>query len=160
MNSGRHNQAFSDQILAVAKDAASEHDAHNRFYYEYRAVMEMNAEFYRSTVRRIFKNRKIAHNYFSVAGTLGDFTDINNVVIKTVEGAKDDISALGQWIAALDLYTGLPETMKASHVKPDAGRCGIFTDKSWRNNIRPLVLGFIDNNHSPKPSPPYPASQV
>ena len=91
MNSERLNQAFSDQILAVAKDAASEHDAHNRFYYEYRAVLEMNAEFYRSTVRRIFKNRKIAHNYFSVAGTLGDFTDINNVVIKTVEGAKDDI---------------------------------------------------------------------
>ena len=59
MNSERHNQAFSDQILAVAKDAASEHDAHNRFYYEYRTVMDMNAEFYRSTVRRFFKNREI-----------------------------------------------------------------------------------------------------
>ena len=91
MNSERHNQAFSDQILAVAKGAASEHDAHNRFYYEYGTVMDMNAEFYRSTVRRFFKNREIVHNYFSVAGILLDFTNINNVVIKTVEGAKDDI---------------------------------------------------------------------
>ncbi|MBT6925489.1 MAG: polyhydroxyalkanoate depolymerase, partial [Marinovum sp.] len=52
----------------------------------------------------------------------------------------------GQCIAALDLCTGLPETMKASHVEPEAGHYGIFAGKSWRNNIRPMVLNFIDAN--------------
>ena len=89
-----------------------------------------------------------------------DFANITDVTIKTFEGAKDDISAPGQCIAALALCTGLPEAMKASHVEPDAGRYGIFAGKSWRNNIRPWVLDFIDANNAPKPSPPSPASKT
>jgi len=146
MNAERHHKAFSDQVWAVAKGEASEHDAHNRFYDEYLAVMDMTAEFYLSTVKRIFKNREIARNCFSVAGKVVDFANITNVAIKTVEGGKDDISAPGQCIAALDLCTGLPETMKASHVEPEAGHYGIFAGKSWRDNIRPMVLNFIDAN--------------
>lgn len=146
MNAERHHKAFSDQVWAVAKGEASEHDAHNRFYDEYLAVMDMTAEFYLSTVQRIFKNREIARNCFSVAGKVVDFANITNVAIKTVEGGKDDISAPGQCIAALDLCTGLPETMKASHVEPEAGHYGIFAGKSWRDNIRPMVLNFIDAN--------------
>ena len=135
--------------MAVAKGEASEHDAHNRFYDEYLAVMDMTAEFYLSTVQRIFKNREIAENRFSVNGKLVDFANITTVAIKTVEGAKDDISAPGQCIAALDLCTSLPETKKASHVESEAGHYGIFAGKSWRNNIRPMVLDFIDANSAP-----------
>jgi poly(3-hydroxybutyrate) depolymerase len=36
--------------------------------------------------------------------------------------------------------------MKASHVEPEAGHYGIFAGKSWRDNIRPMVLNFIDAN--------------
>jgi len=66
--------------------------------------------------------------------------------VKTVEGEKDDISAPGQCLAALDLCTGLPDSKKASHLEPGAGHYGIFAGKSWRDNIRPLVLKFIDDN--------------
>ncbi len=146
MNSERHGQAFVDQIQRVAKGEASDHDAHNRFYDEYLAVMDMPAEFYLSTVERIFKDREIAKNEFVVAGKQVDIGKITTVAVKTVEGAKDDISAPGQCIAALDLCTGLPDSKKASHVEPEAGHYGIFAGKSWRNNIRPLVLDFIDAN--------------
>ena len=151
MNSERHGQAFVDQIQRVAKGEASDHDAHNRFYDEYLAVMDMPAEFYLSTVERIFKDREIAKNEFIVAGKQVDIGKITTVAVKTVEGAKDDISAPGQCIAALDLCTGLPDSKKASHVEPEAGHYGIFAGKSWRNHIRPLVLDFIDAN-SGKPS--------
>ena len=60
MNVERHSQAFSDQVFAAAKGEASERDAHNRFYDEYLAVMDMTAEFYLSTVERIFKKREIS----------------------------------------------------------------------------------------------------
>ena len=146
MNRDRHLQAFSDQIVRASKGEASDHDAHNRFYDEYLAVMDMTAEFYLSTVERIFKNREIAKNCFVVNGVAVDIGAITNVAVKTVEGAKDDISAPGQCVAALDLLTGLPESKKASHVEPGAGHYGIFAGKSWRNNIRPLVLDFIDAN--------------
>ncbi len=144
MNAERHGSAFFEQVMNVAKGEAADHDHHNRFYDEYLAVMDMTAEFYLSTVDRIFKRREIADNRFEVGGKLVDIGKITRVAVKTVEGAKDDISAPGQCVAALALCTGLPDAKKASHLEPDAGHYGIFAGKSWRNNIRPLVLDFID----------------
>jgi poly(3-hydroxybutyrate) depolymerase len=144
MNSERHGKAFQEQILRVARGEASDHDAHNRFYDEYLAVMDMTAEFYLSTVERIFKNREIAQNQFVVAGKKVDMGAITKVAVMTVEGANDDISAPGQCVAALDLCTGLPDSKKTQHLEPGAGHFGIFAGKSWRLNIRPLVLKFID----------------
>ncbi len=152
MNSERHLKAFADQISRVARGDASDHDPHNKFYDEYLAVMDMPAEFYLSTVERIFKGLEIARNEFSVEGHPVDIGKITRVAVKTVEGGKDDISAPGQCIAALDLCTGLPDSKKASYVEPDAGHYGIFAGRSWRNNIRPLVLDFIDaNSDAPEP---------
>ncbi|MFP7571275.1 polyhydroxyalkanoate depolymerase [Marivita sp. S2033] len=151
MNSDRHSSAFTNQIQNVMRDEASDHDPHNRFYDEYLAVMDMPAEFYLSTVNRIFKRREIALNEFVVAGHQVDMGAITRVAVKTVEGANDDISAPGQCIAALDLCTSLPDEKKASHVEPGAGHYGIFAGKSWRNNIRPMVLDFIDSNAADAP---------
>ena len=146
MNMDRHAQAFSDQILRASKGEASEHDAHNRFYDEYLSVMDMTAEFYLSTVERVFKNREIATNTFTVAGKHVDIGKITDVAVKVVEGEEDDISAPGQCLAALALCTGLPGDKKAKHLEPGAGHYGIFAGKSWRKNIRPLVLEFFDQN--------------
>ena len=144
MNAERHSKAFTEQIFRASRGEASDHDAHNRFYDEYLAVMDMTAEFYLSTVERIFKNREIALNEFTVAGRKVDLGAITKVSVMTVEGANDDISAPGQCVAALKLLTGLSEDKKAQHLEPGAGHYGIFAGKSWRLNIRPLVLNFID----------------
>ncbi len=149
MNAERHSKAFSEQVMRVAHDKASDHDAHNRFYDEYLAVMDMTAEFYLSTVERIFKNREIADNRFVVAGKPVDLGAITEVAVMTVEGAEDDISAPGQCVAAHALLTGLDEAKKTRHLEPGAGHYGIFAGKSWRLNIRPLVLGFIDAHGGP-----------
>ena len=155
MNNETHTKAFQDQINRVAQGEAHEHDKHNRFYDEYLAVMDMTAEFYLSTVERIFKAGEIAKNQFVVNGKKVDIGKITTVAVKTVEGSNDDISAPGQCIAALDLLTGLPDSKKASHLEEGAGHYGIFAGKSWRNNIRPLVLDFIDaNNGAPTEKKP------
>ena len=146
MNAQTHSQSFTDQIIRIAKGEAGDHDKHNAFYDEYLAVMDMTAEFYLSTVERIFKGREIARNAFSVNGRLVDIGRISTVAVMVVEGEKDDISAPGQCLAALDLLTGLPAAKKAAHLEPGAGHYGIFAGKSWRDNIRPLVLKFIDGN--------------
>ncbi|WP_299045415.1 polyhydroxyalkanoate depolymerase [uncultured Tateyamaria sp.] len=152
MNAEKHSKAFTDQISRAARGQAGDHDKHNTFYDEYLAVMDMTAEFYLSTVDRIFKRGEIAKNMFTVNGKRVDIGKITTVAVKTVEGANDDISAPGQCVAALDLCTGLPDDKKASHVEPGAGHYGIFAGKSWRNNIRPLVLEFIDANSPPPPA--------
>ena len=140
MNADRHASAFVDQILRVTKGEASDHDKHNKFYDEYLAVMDMPAEFYLSTVERIFQNREIANNNFSINGKKIDFSKITDVNVMIVEGGKDDISAPGQCYAALALCTGLKDNKKSSYVETDAGHYGIFAGRYWRNNIRPLVL--------------------
>ena len=80
-----------------------------------------------------------------------DISKITTVAVKTVEGSKDDISAPGQCVAALDLLTGLPDSKKRQHLEDGAGHYGIFAGKSWRNNIRPMVLEFIDENANVAP---------
>ena len=160
MNSDRHASAFKEQIARAARGEASDHDPHNRFYDEYLAVMDMPAEFYLSTVDRIFKEGEIAKNEFTVAGRKVDIGKITSVAVKTVEGENDDISAPGQCKAALDLCTGLPDDKKAFHLEPGAGHYGIFAGKSWRNNIRPLVLEFIDaNSDAPEKAAKKPANK-
>lgn len=146
MNSETHATAFQDQIMRSAKGEAREHDKHNAFYDEYLSVMDMTAEFYLSTVERIFKGRDIARNEFVVGGKKVDIGKIDNVAVKIVEGENDDISAPGQCLAALGLLTGLDDSKKAAHLEPGAGHFGIFAGRSWRENIRPLVLDFIDAN--------------
>ena len=154
MNMERHAKAFGDKITAAANGTDSERDQFNRFYDEYLSVMDMTAEFYLSTVERIFKDREIARNDFVVDGRKVDIGAITDVAVKIVEGAKDDISAPGQCLAALDLLTGLPDSKKAAHLEPGAGHYGIFAGSSWRNNIRPLVFDFMDANSSRKPGKP------
>ncbi|WCR12611.1 polyhydroxyalkanoate depolymerase [Paracoccus stylophorae] len=146
MNSETHSRAFIDKIFNEARGTASEGDRHNRFYDEYLAVMDMTAEFYLSTVDRIFKKLEIAQNRFSVNGKPVDIGKITDVAIMTVEGTKDDISAPGQCVAALDLCTGVPAEKKHQHLEPGAGHYGIFAGKSWRLNIRSVVLDFIDEH--------------
>ena len=146
MNSETHSRAFIDKIFNEARGTASEGDRHNRFYDEYLAVMDMTAEFYLSTVDRIFKKLEIAQNRFSVNGKPVDIGKITDVAVMTVEGTKDDISAPGQCVAALDLCTGVPAEKKHQHLEPGAGHYGIFAGKSWRLNIRSVVLDFIDEH--------------
>jgi len=160
MNGERHSKAFQDQIMRVMQGEAGDHDPHNRFYDEYLAVMDMTAEFYLSTVERIFKNREIARNEFVVDGHKVDIGAITTVAVKSVEGEKDDISAPGQCIAALDLCTGLPDEKKASHVEPGAGHYGIFAGSSWRTNIRPMVIEFIDAHSGDAPKRATPGKPV
>ncbi|MGB7335242.1 MAG: polyhydroxyalkanoate depolymerase, partial [Salaquimonas sp.] len=149
MNADKHAKAFTDQIFRVARGEAGDRDRHNKFYDEYLAVMDMPAEFYLSTVERIFKTREIAENRFSIDGKPVDLTKITKVPMIIVEGGNDDISAPGQCAAALDLLKGLPDSMKAHHVEPEAGHYGIFSGRAWHENIRPVVMDFIAK-HSKK----------
>ena len=151
MNVETHARAFINKIFADARGEGSDNDKHNQFYDEYLAVMDMTAEFYLSTVERIFKNLEIAQNRFTVNGKHVDLSKITRVAVMTVEGANDDISAPGQCVAALAMLPGLDDRKKAQHLEPGAGHYGIFAGKSWRLNIRPLVLDFMDEHSSVQP---------
>lgn len=143
MHPERHASSFANQVLRVAGGTASDFDRHNVFYDEYLAVMDITAEFYLSTVQRVFQEREIARNKFTLDGTPVDMGKITTVPVKIVEGGQDDISAPGQCAAALRLLTGLPADMKAHHIEANAGHYGLFNGRAWHQRIRPLVLDFM-----------------
>lgn len=146
MNWQRHRQAFFDQIVKEVEGEASDDDAHNRFYDEYLAVMDMTAEFYLSTVERIFQQREVGRNAFTLGGEHVDIGRIDRTAVLVVEGGKDDIAAPGQCAAALRLLTGLADDAKAHHLEAEAGHYGIFAGRAWRERICPEVVAFMDGH--------------
>lgn len=144
MNLTSHQKAFNEQIIKEINGEASEFDRHNTFYDEYLAVMDMTAEFYLSTVDRIFKKREIAQNQFTLDGHILDLNNIKNVPTFVIEGKNDDISAPGQCLAALHILKNLPEKLKFNYLHHNAGHYGIFSGKAWRKDIRPQFIDFIN----------------
>ena len=144
MNLTSHQKAFNEQIIKEINGEASEFDKHNTFYDEYLAVMDMTAEFYLSTVDRIFKKREIAQNQFTLDGHILDLNNIKNVPTFVIEGKNDDISAPGQCLAALHILKNLPEKLKFNYLHHNAGHYGIFSGKAWRKDIKPQFIDFIN----------------
>ncbi len=61
----------------------------------------------------------------------------------TVEGEKDDICGIGQTMAALDLCSALPTTMRSHHLQTGVGHYGVFAGKRWQNEIYPRVRAMM-----------------
>ena len=144
MNLKTHVNSFIDQIFKEVEGNSSENDRHNKFYNEYLAVMDMTAEFYLTTVNRIFKKREIAKNKFYLEDQHLDLSQIRDVPIFIIEGKNDDISAPGQCLAALEILQNVPDDFKFSYLHENAGHYGIFSGKAWREDIRPEFLNFIN----------------
>ena len=144
MNPERHAKAFRDQWLDLLHGDETKTTRHDAFYDEYLAVMDMTAEFYLSTVERIFKNKEVARDAFTLHGEQVSFAAMNRTPLFVVEGGLDDVAAPGQCAAALGLTTGLPRRLKRHHVEADAGHYAIFSGSRWRESIAPKVLDFIN----------------
>ena len=113
------------------------------FYDEYYAVSDLPAEFFIETVDRIFQRRLLAKGELEVKGRRIDPAVVTRTPLLTVEGEMDDICAPGQTSAALELFSGLPAKMKASHVQAGAGHYGVFGGSKWRSGIYPVLKRFI-----------------
>jgi len=71
---------------------------------------------------------------------------IRRTAMMTVEGEKDDICAIGQTMAALDLCRGVPNTMKRHHLQTGVGHYGVFAGRRWATQIYPRVREMIQAN--------------
>ncbi|MBI1339987.1 polyhydroxyalkanoate depolymerase [bacterium] len=144
MNLDRHSRAFQQQWLDLASGNHAQVDRHNAFYDEYLAVMDMTAEFYLTTVERIFQRREVAANSFVYAGRHVSLEELRGTPLLVVEGGRDDIAAPGQCAAALDLTTRLPKKLKLRHLEAEAGHYAIFSGSKWRSSVAPTILGFMN----------------
>jgi len=143
MNIDRHLKAHRDLYDNLVKGEIEKAAVTKKFYDEYFAVLDLTAEFYLETVRLVFQEFALARGVIDFRGRRVDPRAIRRTMLFTVEGERDDICAVGQTAAAHDLCTGLRPYMKRHHMQPGVGHYGVFSGKSWENQIFPILKNVI-----------------
>jgi poly(3-hydroxybutyrate) depolymerase len=143
MNLDRHVTAHMDLFKHLVRGDGESAQATRRFYDEYMSVMDLPADFYLQTVSRVFQEHALPHGRFTSRGRRVEPRAIDRTALLCVEGENDDICAVGQTAAALDLCSGLPAAKKAHHIQPKVGHYGVFNGRRWRTEIFPKVRDFI-----------------
>ena len=154
MNPDRHATSHYDYFKDLIKGDDASTEAHRKFYDEYNAVLDMDADYYLETIQTVFQDFKLVNGTWDVKGVDGKVErvrpqDIKGTALMTVEGELDDISGSGQTRAAQDLCSGVPESERLHLEVPGAGHYGIFSGRRWRDVVYPQLVKFIQS-HAPK----------
>ncbi len=144
MNLDRHINAHISQFRALACGDVVAAEMHRKFYHEYNAVMDLPAEFYLETVKRIFQDHDLPLGRLTWHGRKVRPEAIRRTALLTVEGERDDICAIGQTMAALDLCSGLRINQKRHHLQTGVGHYGVFSGSRWAREIYPKVRAMIE----------------
>ncbi len=143
MNPERHSTAYRKQFDNLIRGDGESAAAHNAFYDEYLAVMDLTGEFYLQTIDEVFQRHLLPKGDMKHRGRPVRPEKITDVAFMTIEGGKDDITGAGQTHAALDLCKNLPADLKLAYTHPDVGHYGQFNGGRWRRDIYPKVAAFI-----------------
>lgn len=143
MNMDRHMDAHWEMFQHLAEGDEESAEAKQAFYDEYRAVMDLPAEYYLETIQKVFLEFHLPRGIMEVRGRRVDLGAITDVPIFTVEGERDDISGVGQTRAIHDLCVNLPDALKKHHEQQGVGHYGIFNGGKWRRFIAPMIKDFI-----------------
>jgi poly(3-hydroxybutyrate) depolymerase len=148
MNPDRHATSHYDYFQNLIKGDDASTEAHRKFYDEYNAVLDMDADYYLETIKTVFQEFKLVNGTWEVMSVEGKLEpvkpgDITTTGVMTVEGELDDIAGPGQTRAALDLCSGVPESKKLHLDAIGAGHYGIFSGRRWREIVYPAVKAFI-----------------
>jgi polyhydroxyalkanoate depolymerase len=146
MNGKRHTQAHKDLYHHLVAGERAEAARITAFYDEYFAVSDMPAEFYLETVERVFQEAQLAKGELVVNGRLVDPAAIRDTALLTVEGANDDICAVGQTAAAHELCTRIKPSAKHHYRQEGVGHYGVFSGTRWEQQIYPRVRRIILSN--------------
>jgi len=154
MNPEHHAKSHYDYFKDLIKGDDVSAEVHRKFYDEYNAVLDMDADYYLETIATVFQDFKLVHGTWTVKGPNGKIElvrpqDIHTSGLLTIEGELDDISGSGQTKAAHALCSGIPTSHQTHFEAKGAGHYGIFSGRRWREMVYPEVKAFI-LAHNPK----------
>ena len=154
MNPDHHAKSHYDYFKDLIKGDDVSTEAHRKFYDEYNAVLDMDADYYLETIQVVFQNFSLVNGTWDVKSPKGKVERVRPEAITTtalmsVEGELDDISGSGQTRAVHDICTGVVSNQQRHFEAKGAGHYGIFSGRRWRDLVYPEVKSFI-NKHQPK----------
>jgi len=143
MNIERHLKAHRELYENLANGETDKVAITKAFYDEYFAVLDLASEFYLETVRLVFQEHALPLGALTYENQKVEPAAIKRTMLFTVEGEKDDICAVGQTLAAHDLCTSLRPSRKRHHMQAGVGHYGVFSGRTWQNQIYPIVKNVI-----------------
>jgi len=157
MNPDRHASSHYDYFKDLIKGDGASAEAHRKFYDEYNAVLDMDADYYLDTIRTVFQDFNLVNGTWKVKNPEGKLElvrpqDIHSTGLLTIEGELDDISGAGQTRAAHELCTGVAPEHRPHYEVKGAGHYGIFSGRRWRDKVYPEVKAFIAAYAKPQKS--------
>jgi poly(3-hydroxybutyrate) depolymerase len=155
MNPSNHAKSHYDYFKDLIKGDDASTDAHRKFYDEYNAVLDMDADYYLDTIRVVFQDFSLVNGTWDVKGVDGKIErvrpqDITTTALFSVEGELDDISGSGQTEAVHSICSGVTASEQKHLEVKGAGHYGIFSGRRWREMVYPQVKAFI-LSHNPAP---------
>ena len=157
MNPDHHAKSHYDYFEDLMKGDDAGAEAHRKFYDEYNAVLDMDADYYLETIKVVFQEFALVNGTWDVKGVDGKIERVHPSAIKTtalmsVEGELDDISGSGQTQAVHDICSGVPKSQQRHFEAKGAGHYGIFSGRRWRELVYPEVKAFILSHNKATPA--------
>ncbi len=146
MNMERHVNAHMDHFWHLVKGDGDSAAHHRGFYDEYMSVMDLPAEYFLDTIKTVFHDHDLPRGQLKFRGRHVDPAAIKDVALITVEGELDDISGVGQTVAAHKICSQIPENKREHILQKNVGHYGIFNGRKWRGDIQPKIAAFIKAN--------------
>ena len=106
-------------------------------------MMDATAEFYLETLQRVFVDQQLAKGTLHVHGRRVDCSALSDTALLTLEGADDEMVAVGVTEAAQGLCTRLPARLREHHLQEGVGHYGIFNGSLYKSDIAPRMKAFM-----------------
>ena len=157
MNPDHHARSHYDYFKDLIKGDDASTEAHRKFYDEYNAVLDMDADYYLETIKVVFQDFSLVNGTWDVKSPSGKTErvrpgDIKTTALLSVEGELDDISGSGQTKAVHEICSGVPTTQQRHFEAKGAGHYGIFSGRRWRELVYPFVKSFILDHNGQAPA--------
>ena len=148
MNPSNHMRSHYDYFQDLIKGDSSSAETHRKFYDEYNAVLDMDANYYLQTIQTVFQDFKLVNGTWDVRGIDGRVERvrpecITDTALLSVEGELDDISGSGQTAAVHTICSGVDKAWQEHIEVEGAGHYGIFSGRRWRETVYPKVKDFL-----------------
>ena len=161
MNPSNHAKSHYEYFKDLIKGDDTSTEAHRKFYDEYNAVLDMDANYYLETIKVVFQEFSLVNGTWDVKSVDGKMErvrpqDITTTALFSVEGELDDISGSGQTAAVHSICTGVDKSLQKHLEVKGAGHYGIFSGRRWREMVYPAVKSFILSHHQPAQVPKAP----
>jgi poly(3-hydroxybutyrate) depolymerase len=143
MNLDRHITAHWGMFNHLIEGDGDSAEKHREFYDEYLAVMDLTAEYFLQTVQTVFVDHLLPRGEMMHRDQPVDLSTIRTCAIMAVEGERDDITGVGQTLAALELTPNLPREKKRYLLQRNVGHYGLFNGSRFGAEIAPRIRAFI-----------------